>query len=238
MQLLDLTLPCLEENLALDEALLLEAETRGGGEVLRFWEWRQPAVILGVGSRMAADVNQDACRTNQVLIQRRTSGGGTVLLGPGCLLYSLVLDYRRSPYLKQIRSSFKFILTRICLALADLHPGLQLAGISDLALNGQKVSGNAQQRKRSHLLHHGTWLYSFDLDKIAQYLHHPGWEPDYRVGRPHHAFLANLPAEAKDLKLMLARCWQAGNNLENIPMDRIRQLVVDKYNQPEWVKRR
>src|SRR5581483_7530419 len=38
MHFLDLTLPTLTENLALDEALLLEAE-EGGAEVLRLWEW-------------------------------------------------------------------------------------------------------------------------------------------------------------------------------------------------------
>ena len=36
MYFLDLTLPTLAENLALDEALLLDAEA-GGPEVLRLW---------------------------------------------------------------------------------------------------------------------------------------------------------------------------------------------------------
>ena len=58
MEFLDVTLPSLPENLALDEALLLEAEAGRGGEVLRLWEWPRPAVVLGAGGRIADDVER------------------------------------------------------------------------------------------------------------------------------------------------------------------------------------
>src|SRR5437868_2848192 len=91
MYFLEKTLPTLAENLALDEALLLEAEAGRGGEVLRLWEWPLPAVVLGAGCRLAEDVDEERCRADGVPVLRRASGGGTVLLGAGCLLYTLVL---------------------------------------------------------------------------------------------------------------------------------------------------
>src|SRR5258708_37980163 len=97
MQFLDLTLASAVANLALDEALLLEAEAGRGGEVLRLWECPRPAVVLGAGGCLADDVEESACRAGGVPVLRRASGGGTVLLGPGCLCYSLVLAYERSP---------------------------------------------------------------------------------------------------------------------------------------------
>src|SRR5713101_1696181 len=106
MRLLDLTLPTAAENLALDEALLLDAEAAAGGEVLRLWEWPAFAVVLGSASRLAEDVDEAACLADGVPILRRASGGGTVLLGPGCLCYSLVLAYASSPALREIRSSY------------------------------------------------------------------------------------------------------------------------------------
>ena len=112
MQFLDLTLTSAVANLALDEALLLEAEAGRGGEVLRLWEWRQPAIILGAGCRLADDVDEAACRADGVPILRRASGGGTVLLGPGCLLYSLVLPYALDPALADVTVSYRFILER------------------------------------------------------------------------------------------------------------------------------
>ena len=45
MLYLDRTLPSAAENLALDEALLLESEAGRSGEVLRLWEWPEPAAL-------------------------------------------------------------------------------------------------------------------------------------------------------------------------------------------------
>src|SRR6516162_1768016 len=163
MRFLDLTLPTLPENLALDEALLLEAEAGHGGEILRVWEWPNPAVVLGSGCRMSEDVEEGACAADEVPILRRSSGGGTVLLGAGCLLYSVILNYSRDPALGEIRSSYRFILGRIGRALEEGIGPVEQAGISDLTFEGRKFSGTAQQRKRSSLLHHGTLLYAFDL---------------------------------------------------------------------------
>jgi lipoate-protein ligase A len=95
---LDVTLPTLAENLALDEALVLDAEA-GGPEVLRLWRWPQLAVVLGAGGRLADDVDEAACLADGVSIMRRSSGGGTVLLGPGCLLFGLILRFDRDPTL-------------------------------------------------------------------------------------------------------------------------------------------
>src|SRR5947207_552177 len=138
MHLLDLTLPTAAENLALDEALLLEAEAGRGGEVLRFWEWPSPVVVLGSGGVIADDVNEPACVADDVPILRRSSGGGTVLLGSGCLCYSLVLSMERTPALAGIRPSYAVILSRLVEALEGLLPDVTRAGISDLASVGCK----------------------------------------------------------------------------------------------------
>src|SRR5437868_13174385 len=96
MHRLDLTLANLPANLALDEAMLLDAEAGRNGEVLRFWHWPSPAVVLGAGGRVHADVDIEACHRAGVPMARRSSGGGTVLLGAGCLLYSLILRLDRA----------------------------------------------------------------------------------------------------------------------------------------------
>src|SRR3954468_12013566 len=124
MEFVDATLPTLAENLARDEALLLEAEAGRGREALRVWEWPSPAVVLGAGGRIADDVDEAACGRDGVPLARRASGGGTVLLGPGCLLYSLVLRYDRAAELRDIRKSYGWILGKVVAALAPLMPGL------------------------------------------------------------------------------------------------------------------
>src|SRR6188768_2218257 len=114
MQFLDLTLPTLAENLALDEALLDEAEASGGpAECLRFWESAELAVILGRSSRAAMEADLEACRTDNVPVLRRCSGGCAVVIGPGCWVYSVVLSYELRPYLRSIDEVHHFVLGRV-----------------------------------------------------------------------------------------------------------------------------
>jgi lipoate-protein ligase A len=237
MQSLDLTLPDLADNLALDEVLLLDAEA-GGPEALRFWEWQHLAVIIGAGGKWAEEADAPACQRDGVPVMRRSSGGGAVLLGPGCLCFSLVLAYCRHPALGDLHASYRFILETTAAALAPLASGIAPAGISDLAIAGKKCSGNSQQRKRTHLLHHGTILCSFDLANISRYLAHPPREPEYRRRRSHGEFVANLGASMSDVKQRLAAAWQADQPMASWPENIVRKLVADKYGCSEWHRRR
>jgi lipoate-protein ligase A len=237
MTYLDVTLPTAAADLALDEALLLEAENQGD-EVLRTWEWPTPAVVLGAAGKLAEDVDEDACRRDGVPILRRSSGGGTVLLGKGCLCFSLVLAYERAPESTQVASSYGYLLGLIAEALAAKIPGIEPAGTSDLAWNGRKFSGNSQQRKRQHLLHHGTMLYDFDLDLVQRYLHQPSRQPEYRRQRQHGDFLTNLPLAVEDLKRSLRDLWKINETTAQWPEETVQRLVDEKYSKVEWLRRR
>src|SRR6186713_3085091 len=111
MQFLDLTLPTAAENLALDEALLDEAEAAAQAtECLRLWESSEVAVVLGRSSQIAREANVDACRADNIPILRRCSGGCAVVIGPGCLMYSVLLSYERRPYLRVLDEVHRFVL--------------------------------------------------------------------------------------------------------------------------------
>jgi lipoate-protein ligase A len=235
---LDRTLPSAAANLALDEALLLQAEAGGGPEVLRVWESPGRAVVLGAGCRLAEEVAEECCAADEVPILRRSSGGGTVLLGPGCLCYTLVLALEREPALREIRPSYRYILGRLAQALGEGIPGIEAAGISDLAVTGRKVSGTAQQRKRSFLLHHGTLLYNFDLALIPRYLREPPRSPDYRAGRDHLAFVQNLPLDGTAIKHRLRQAWGANAELASWPAVEVERLMAEKYLLAGWTRRR
>jgi lipoate-protein ligase A len=237
MKLLELTLPTLAENLALDEALLLDAEA-GGPEVLRLWRWDTVAVVLGAGGRLADDVDEAACNADDVPIQRRSSGGGTVLLGAGCLLFSLVLRFDRHPALADLHASYRYILGYIAAQLVSHAAGISMQGSSDLTIGSRKFSGNAQQRKRTHLLHHGTLLYAFDFAPLSRYLKSPPRQPEYRQGRGHGEFLMNLPIAAETLAKLLRETWQADEALPTWSEEMVYKLVAEKYASDEWIRRR
>src|SRR5439155_12756943 len=135
----------------------------------------------------------------------------------------------RSPALREVRPSFAWILERIRQALVDIDPRIELAGTSDLAIGGRKFSGNSQQRKRNFLLHHGTILYDFDIDRVGRYVRMPARQPEYRSGREHPAFLMNLPASAQEIDASLRRAWQASPVNLMYAQEQSRQLARTKY---------
>jgi len=237
MQFLDLTLPTLHENLALDEALLLAAEA-GAAETLRIWHWPTYAVVLGAGGRLADDVHEDACQTDRVPIARRSSGGGTVLLGPGCFLYSVIVCFDRDPVLRDLHGSYRNVLGRIQRGLEPFVGPLVLNGSSDLTWHNKKLSGNAQQRKRTHLLHHGSLLHAMDLSAVQRFLKKPPRQPEYRQQREHGDFLVNLPISSGVLNQITRDAWQAYEIAETWPSNLVGTLVAEKYGLEEWVRRR
>jgi lipoate-protein ligase A len=232
MQFLDLTLPSLAENLALDEALLDEAEASGGPrECLRLWESPELAVIVGRSSRVGVEVDQTNCDADHVHVLRRCSGGCAVVIGPGCLMYSVVLSYERHPELRSIDEAHRFVLSRVAQAIGQ---GASLSGTSDLTASGRKFSGNSLRCKRDHLLYHGTILYDFPLETIARYLLSPPREPDYRGGRSHGEFVTNLPADPRAVRRSLPAAFAAQGTLADWPRGYVEQLVAERYGRAEW----
>jgi len=254
MKLLDLTFRTPEENLACDEALLDRCDAGDGTEVLRFWEPAQYFVVVGYSNQIEREVNLEACRERGISILRRCSGGGTVLQGPGCLNYSLILRIDSNPALQTVTGTNRFVMERNRAALEKLlsdrsrceeapsshsalrtpHSALSVRGHTDLAISDRKFSGNAQRRKRQAVLFHGSFLLNFNLDLVSRLLPMPPKAPDYRHSRSHGEFLMNLNVSASEVKSALNEVWSAIDELRDISKHAIRQLAAQKYSTNEW----
>lgn len=235
MKLLELTLETPEENLALDEALLDVAETsEEAGEVLRLWESPGHVVVLGRSSDAQAEVNLDACRRRGIPVLRRTSGGATVLIGPGCLMYAVVLSYELRPQLRMIEVVHRFVLERLRHAIEAQLPGINPQGTSDLTLNLRKFSGNSLKCRQRHLLYHGTIIYDFSTALMSECLAAPARQPDYRNGRQHQDFVSNIAIDPALLRSHLAHAWDATQVLTDWPSGETARVVAERYSQPKW----
>lgn len=232
MKLVDKAPATIAENLALEEALLLNAEA-GGPEVLRIWETQAHAIVVGAAGKLSHEVDENACASDGVPIYRRSTGGGAVLIGPGCLHFSLILRLDRHPALGDLHASYRHILGRFAQAFSA-----SVDGISDLTIGMRKISGNAQQRKRTHLLHHGTLLYAFDVGLIERYLKSPPRAPDYRAGRSHADFVTNVSLPRERLVEIVKEAWPTIGTMDDVPMSLVRQLVAEKYGNDSWTRRR
>lgn len=233
---LDVSFPAPAENLACDEALLDASEEQGGQAVLRFWESPVPFVVLGYANRIIEEVDVPACRELGLPILRRCSGGGTVVQGPGCLNYAVVLPLSEAPELESITGTNRFVMERTRKAIAGaLGRSVAVEGHTDLAIGDLKFSGNAQRRKRDWLLFHGTVLLDeFDRSLISRVLLQPPRQPEYRRSRDHSEFVTGLGLDRATIKNALCSEWRAVDGPGEIPNARIQELVSSRYSREEW----
>lgn len=246
---LDITLPTVEENLALDEALLeLAHEGLSTVTCVRTWMAAEPAVVLGSSSRADEEVDREACSAAGVRVVRRPSGGATVVLGPGCLMWSVITPHPAGvPSIEAVHAAMlEPLASSLNEALSPVakHAGrVARRGTSDLVVSTssdapeRKVSGNALRVRRNGVLYHGTLLDCFDLGLVGKVLRHPPREPDYRSFRSHEDFLANLQLGRAALERTVRSSFNATLTHGDWPRDRVARLVTERYGTREWTGR-
>ena len=267
------TLPTVEENLALDEALVEVADRRslqfdqsiadfegdsGDEEVLRLWELPSPCVVLGRASRLSEEVNTSACDADRVPVLRRASGGATIVAGPGCLMYSVLISYQKRPKWRGLDVAHQQVMSRVRDAVQNtldtFHLKLQveIQGTCDLTIDDRKFSGNALRCKRNWMIYHGTIMVAMPLEWLSKYLLEPPRQPAYREKRSHDTFVANVLSPAsrvdsraflKELELQLAGVWNATKAWESCSwIDDVEtetdRLLNERYTKSDWHRSR
>ena len=122
--------------------------------------------MLGASGRIGEDVDLDACRADGVPIARRSSGGGTVLIGPGALNFTVVLPVDADDRLRAVDTAQLYVLERSAEALRGSGPDVRVLGSGDLTLDGRKFSGSAQRRLKRWVMVHATILYGLDPRRL------------------------------------------------------------------------
>lgn len=227
------------EQLAIDEALLDAAnEGQLTAPVVRTWQADQPAVVVGSSSRLADEVDLKACRQLRVPVLRRPSGGATVVLGPGCIMWTVVTPHAEPPPIDAIHAA---MLEPLAAALTRVGRPVSRQGTSDLTVSlpegVRKVSGNALRVRRQGVLYHGTLLDDFPLDLIGHLLQHPPREPPYRQRRSHETFLANLLLGRERIDAAVRAAFGARRDEPDWPRQRAATLVRTRYEQSAWTER-
>lgn len=235
MQLLPLTLSTPAENLALDEALIESAEnTKNHPEVLRLWEPSQNFVVIGRSSSFSGEVNHDYCTEHNIPVLRRVTGGASIVTGPGCLMYGVLLDYRLRPQLRMLDQAHQFVMNQMAAAVGSLGISAEIEGICDLTINHRKVSGNSLRCKRNWMLYHGTMICDFDRSLIGKCLDWPKRIPDYRKSRPHDEFVGSIPTTTRKVGDAIRRQWKPDGVFQPWPRKATGKLAREKYASQQW----
>ncbi|OYP29990.1 biotin/lipoate A/B protein ligase family protein [Rhodopirellula sp. MGV] len=225
-------------QLALDEASLVAAEAGEIGPTFRTWELQRPAVVLGRSSKIDSETDREYCREQGVGIFRRCSGGASIVAGPGCMMYSVVLSLEDFPEAAKIDHAHQIVMSRVLAAVQRQLPSATQQGICDLTFEDRKFSGNALRVCRRHLLYHGTVLYAADLAMLQRCLAFAPRQPDYREGRDHGQFVTNVPLDPQVLAIDLATGFAVEGKISATNLlATVESLVQDRYGQAKWHSR-
>jgi lipoate-protein ligase A len=141
-------------NLASEQFLLTERPC----DVLFFYI-NDPCVVLGRNQNIYAEVNLSYCRSENIRVVRRLSGGGTVYHDRGNINFCFIAPKASNPLDYNP-------LSNIVAALSEFDIHTTVGSRKDLYLNQKKITGTAVHSSGTHVLFHGTLLYDTDLDAL------------------------------------------------------------------------
>lgn len=133
-------------------------------DVIMLWR-NTPSVIVGKHQNPYREINVAFVRENHLPVIRRISGGGTVYHDPGNLNFTFIRTLQ-----SRYTVDFNAFLQPVISVLNRWHIPCERSGKSDLTVHQRKISGNSQHLFKNRVLHHGTLLYSTDLENLTKLL--------------------------------------------------------------------
>jgi lipoate-protein ligase A len=235
------------EHCALDQVLSQELAAGRRGPTFRFWEWEEPAVVIGSFQSLRNEVDAEGAARHGITVVRRTSGGGAMFMEAGnCITFSLVVPATLVDGMSY-EASYAFLDEWVLAALAEVGVEAHYAGLNDIASAAGKIAGAAQKRfVGGAVLHHVTMAYDIDADKMLEVL---------RIGReklsdkgtksankrvdpvrsqthlPRHEVIAGLAATFRN------RHRVAEGELTAAERSAMTSLVEEKFATAEWTAR-
>lgn len=228
-------------NLSLEEYLLKEFKKEAPEDCFMLWQ-NEPCVVVGKNQNVLNEINEDFLKQNNIKVARRLSGGGAVYHDLGNLNFTFIINDTQN----DLRNYSKF--TRpIIEVLAKLEVKADLSERNDLLIDGLKFSGNAQYKHKNRLLHHGTILFSSNLNNVRTAL-----KTDNSIkGR----WVKSIPSSITNVQEHLTKALNIeelktiiqnhikGNqetchiyNLTLKDVEKVTKLVKEKYATDKWIK--
>jgi lipoate-protein ligase A len=225
-------------NMAIDEALI---ENIAEAPVLRIYGWRPAAISVGYFQSIKEEVDLEKCSQLGVDVVRRLTGGGAVLHE-----FELTYSFITKQYPQNIMESCRWICDAIVMSVNRLGYDASFVPLNDILVNGKKVSGSAQTRRKGVLLQHGTLLLGVDVDKMFSVLKVPSEKLRDKIIKDVKERVTSLAGTtfddmASSLKTSFAEKFDAklvADSLSIEEISRAKWLAERKYSSKEWNLRR
>ncbi|MBU4189551.1 MAG: lipoate--protein ligase family protein [Candidatus Thermoplasmatota archaeon] len=210
---------------ALDEAIAIARKNNVVSDTLHFYRREPPGISVGY-FQTVKDIDLELCRKHNVVVVRRTSGGGTIYTDKHQLIYALIM--KTSMDTEKI---FQMVCISIVEALQALGVSAEYKKPNDVTVNGVKISGSAIMRKGDVVLVHGTIMIDCDLRFVCKLL---------KISKP-ITTLNRYKMSMSEMKNMLRELLGKTFNVKIIPNSLTvyektlaEKLVKEKYSRDEW----
>jgi len=151
-------------------------------------EGSPPAIVMGISGQPHELIDQTKLSASPIPVIKRFSGGGTVVVDHDTLFISFLCQAEQhtfAPYPEPIMKWTEAFYQQ-AFAVADFH-----LRENDYVIGSHKCGGNAQYLRKGRWLHHTTFLWSYQKERMDLLLH-PKKSPKYRQERSHETFLTCL----------------------------------------------
>ena len=131
-----------------------------------FMLWQNDnAIIIGKYQNTIFEINEKAVKENGIKVVRRLSGGGAVYHDLGNINFTFIADAADMD-----KINFSFFCEPIVRCLDGIGIKAEINGRNDITIDGRKFSGNSQYIKAGRVMHHGTIMFSSNLDMVNKVL--------------------------------------------------------------------
>ena len=233
-------------HMALDEVLLGRVIERARRPAIRFWEWIEPALVIGSHQSVSNEVDLPAARRLGFSVTRRMSGGGTMLCEPGrTITYSMYLPVEAVEGLS-FRRSYAALDAWAVRAFKALGVPASYREINDIISPRGKIAGAAQARRRGFVLHHTTIAHSMDVELLPRLIRIGRDRVSERGVRSAEKPVSPLswftPLSCEETTRHLERFFAGefttrASELSNDEFAAARVMVTEKYGTSAWVNR-
>jgi lipoate-protein ligase A len=236
------------DGLAVDDCLAHAVSDQGSVPILHLYRFR-PAAIVGKYQDIEAALKLDRCRALGVDYNRRSTGGGTVIMGERVVALGFGIPVEHPRMNRSINAIFRIMSSILIRALKNLGLEAVFRPKNDLEVEGKKIAGlSASSEAGSAVLFHCSMLVDFDIPLMLDIMNVPA-EKNYEKG--YNCFSQRLttierelgrPVSMDEVMEAIWRSYEEEFQVEFMPDDlspwermKVEELRFSRYSDPCWI---
>lgn len=236
------------EGLAVDDTLPQSVAHNSSPPILHLYTFI-PSVIVGKYQDIESALKLDRCQARGIEYNRRSTGGGTVIMGPEIVALGLGINVDYPGLRKGVGGVFESLSLVLIRALKRLGVQSYFQPKNDLEVNGKKIAGlSAASEAGRSLLFHTSFLVDFDMALMTDImktplikLHDKGYNCfSQRMTTVRQELGRDVPVKEaidviqesfeKEFSIQFKE-----DNPDEWERSTIRRLIDERYTEKEWI---